>query len=188
MFLEPLVATDAKIAELESAQLRVGQGPCLSAFLTGRPVSAESIESAQHRWPEFAKHMAASGFALVQALPMRLREQRIGAMNLFRVTVQPFDETDLQTSQALTDIATIGLIHERAITQSEEVARQLQAALNSRVIIEQAKGKLAEQTKMDPDEAFQLLRRYSRSHNYRLSDLAAAFVRGADTWPGLLPS
>jgi GAF domain-containing protein len=125
-----------------------------------------------------------SGFAAVQALPMRLRDQVIGALNLFRASPGAFDPADVRIGQALADVATISLIHERSLRQSDTLNEQLQTALNSRVVIEQAKGKLAERLGLDMEQAFVLLRDYARNHNLRLAELAQAFIDGNQTIVG----
>src|SRR5271165_1510057 len=124
------------------------------------------------------------GFAAVQALPMRLREQVIGALNLFRAGPGALAPADIRVGQALADVATISLLHERGMRHSDTLNEQLQAALNSRVIIEQAKGKLAERLGVDMDQAFSLLRGRARTSNRRLSDLAQAFVDGSEALTG----
>jgi GAF domain-containing protein len=168
---------------LELFQLQNDQGPCLECFRTGQPVTAD-IASQGQRWPQFAAAAAESGFRTVQALPMRLRDQVIGALNLFRAAPGPFDPAELRLGQALADVATIGLLHERNVRRSETVAEQLQAALNSRVVIEQAKGKLAERLSMDMDQSFGMLRDYARNSNQRLTDVARNFVTsGAADFP-----
>jgi len=115
----------------------------------------------------------------VQALPMRLRDQVIGALNLFAAAPGPFDQADVRIGQALADVATIGLLQQRTVRRRETIAEQLQAALNSRVIIEQAKGKLAERLGVDMDRAFTMLRDYARNSNQHLTDVARDFVEGA---------
>ena len=110
---------------------------------------------------------------------MRLRDQVIGALNLFRSEPGPFEAADLRIAQALADVATIGLLHERNVRRRDTVAEQLQAALNSRVVIEQAKGKLAERLGIDMDRSFKMLRDYARTNNQRLTDVARDFVAGA---------
>jgi GAF domain-containing protein len=160
---------------LDLFQLQNDQGPCLDCYRTGLPVTAD-IASQGQRWPRFAAAATEHGFRTVQALPMRLRDQVIGALNLFRAAPGPFDPADLRLGQALADVATIGLLHERNVRRSETVAEQLQAALNSRVIIEQAKGKLAERLGTDLDQAFNLLREYARNSNQLLTDVARNFV------------
>jgi hypothetical protein len=119
---------------------------------------------------------------------MRLRDQVIGALNLFRAGPGPFDPADVRVGQALADVATISLLHERGMRRSDALNEQLQTALNSRVIIEQAKGKLAERLHLDMDQAFALLRGYARSRNRRLSELAQAFVDGSETLTALTAS
>jgi len=164
---------------LELFQIQNDQGPCLDCFRTGQPVTAADLASPGQRWPRFAAAASNAGFRTVDALPMRLRDQVIGALNLFRAGPGPLDPADLRIGQALADVATIGLLHERNVRRSETVAEQLQAALNSRIVIEQAKGKLAERLSLDMDQAFTLLRNYARNSNQRLTDVAGNFVTSA---------
>src|SRR5216684_3157756 len=123
-----------------------------------------------------------------RALPMRLREQVIGALNLFRARPGALDPADIRVGQALADVATISLLHERSMRHSDTLNEQLQTALNSRVLIEQAKGKLAERLGLDMDQAFSLLRDRARTSNRRLSDLAQAFIDGTEALTGPAPS
>ena len=115
---------------------------------------------------------------------MRLREQVIGALNLFRADAGALTAADIRVGQALADVATISLLHERSMRHIDTLNEQLQTALNSRVIIEQAKGKLAERLGVDMDQAFTLLRERARTSNRRLSDLAQAFVDGTEAFTG----
>jgi hypothetical protein len=117
---------------------------------------------------------------------MRLREQVVGALNLFRAGPGAFDAAEVRVGQALADVATISLLQERSMRHRDTVNEQLQNALNSRVIIEQAKGKLAERLGLDMDQAFKLLRDYARARNRRLSNLAQGFVDGTEALPGLI--
>ena len=173
-----VVAASTEAARLlELVQLQSDQGPCLDCFRSGRPVAATDLSSDQ-RWPRFAAAAGQAGFAAVQALPMRLRDQVIGALNLFRATAGPFDPDAVRVGQALADVATIGLLNERSMRHRDTLNEQLQTALNSRVIIEQAKGKLAERLGIDVDQAFMLLRDQARDRNQHLSELARAFVDG----------
>ena len=182
-----VAASSNEAAELlELFQIQNDQGPCLDCFRTGKPVAVADLRTAARRWPRFAPVAKEAGFGSVQALPMRLREQTIGALNLFRAAPGTFEQADVRVGQALADVATIGLLNERSMRRSETLNEQLQAALNSRVTIEQAKGKLAERLHLDMDQAFNVLRRYARTRNIRLSDLARAFVDGSETFPGLL--
>src|ERR1700678_2154798 len=171
-----VVAASSEAARLlELFQLQSDQGPCLDCFRSGRPVSATDLSAGQ-RWPRFADAAGQAGFCAVQALPMRLRDQVIGALNLFRATAGPFDAVAVHVGQALADVATISLLQERSMRHSETLNEQLQAALNSRVVIEQAKGKIAERFGLDMGEAFITMRDYARRHNRRLSELAQAFI------------
>jgi transcriptional regulator with GAF, ATPase, and Fis domain len=183
-----VVAASSEAARLlELFQLQNDQGPCLDCFRSGRPVTAADLDAEAQRWPRFAVAAQEAGFAAVQALPMRLREQVIGALNLFRATPGPFDPAGIRVGQALADVATISLLQERNMRHSDTLNEQLQTALNSRVIIEQAKGKLAERLGLDMDQAFSLLRDHARSRNQRLSDLAQAFIDGTEPVIGRTP-
>jgi len=177
--LRVAAASSQEAGLLELFQLQNDQGPCLECFRIGRPVTAADLAGPGQRWPRFAHAAVQSGFRTVEALPMRLRDQVIGALNLFRAEPGPFDPADLRIAQALADVATIGLLHERNVRRTETVAEQLQSALNSRVVIEQAKGKLAERLSIDMDRSFNMLRDYARNTNQRLTDVARAFVDGA---------
>jgi transcriptional regulator with GAF, ATPase, and Fis domain len=180
-----VVAASSEAARLlELFQIQNDQGPCLDCFRSGQPVSAADLAAEAQRWPRFAPAARQAGFAAVQALPMRLRDQVIGALNLFRVGPGAFAPADVRVGQALADVATISLLHERSMRHSEALNEQLQTALNSRVIIEQAKGKLAERLGLDMDQAFSLLRDFARTRNRRLSDLAQAFIDGTETLTG----
>jgi transcriptional regulator with GAF, ATPase, and Fis domain len=181
-----IVAASSEAARLiELFQIQNDQGPCLDCFRSGRPVQAVDLGAAAQRWPRFAPAARQAGFTAVQALPMRLREQVIGALNLFRAGPGAFADADIRVGQALADVATIGLLHERGMRRNDTLNEQLQTALNSRVVIEQAKGKLAERLGLDMDQAFSLLREFARARNRRLSEMAEAFVDGTESLTGL---
>ncbi len=181
-----VVAASSEAARLlELFQIQNDQGPCLDCFRSGQ---AHRRRGPGCRGDAVAAVRAAAreaGFAAVQALPMRLREQVIGALNLFRADPGALAPADIRVGQALADVATISLLHERSMRHSDTLNEQLQTALNSRVIIEQAKGKLAERLGVDMDQAFSLLRDRARVSNRRLSDLARDFVDGTETLSGL---
>jgi hypothetical protein len=165
---------------IELFQIQNDQGPCLDCFRTGQPVTAADLAGPdQQRWPRFAAAAIRAGIGAVQALPMRLRDQVIGALNLFSAGTGLLGPADLRVGQGLADVATIGLLQERNVRRAETLAEQLQAALNSRVVIEQAKGKLAERAGLDMDQAFTLLREQARSTNQRLTDVARTFIDSA---------
>jgi GAF domain-containing protein len=168
----------ARVAEL--FQIQNDEGPCLDCYRTGQVIVAGDIRGgeAASRWPRFAAAALEVGFTSVHAIPMRLRDQVIGTLNLFRSSAGGLDPAVARAARALVDVATIGILQERAVRQHEVIAGQLQLALNSRVMIEQAKGVLAERLRVSPDEAFVLLRRYARDHNHPLTDLAGDVIRG----------
>jgi transcriptional regulator with GAF, ATPase, and Fis domain len=177
--LQVAAASSEAAGLVELFQIQNDQGPCLDCFRTGRPVTAADLTGPGQRWPRFAAAATQAGFRAVEALPMRLRDEVIGALNLFRARPGPLDPAELRIGQALADVATIGLLQERNVRRGETVAEQLQAALTSRIIIEQAKGKLAERLSLDMDQAFALLREYARNSNHRLTDVARDFIDSA---------
>ena len=157
---------------LELLKIQNDEGPCLDCMNTGVPVVNADLGSAEDRWPVFAPRAMAAGFQSVHAFPMRLRAQTIGALNLFGDEDSRFDPDEIRVVQALADVATIAILHERNLTQSELTTVQLQGALNSRVLIEQAKGALAQAQGISPSEAFGLMRSRARSNRTRLVDVA----------------
>ncbi len=165
---------------VELFQIQNDEGPCLDCYRTGQAVIVSDIQAdrATTRWPRFAAAAGEMGFAGVHALPMRLRDQVVGTLNLFRIAPDGLDPAVAVAARALVDVATIGILQERAIHQQEIVAAQLQVALNSRVMIEQAKGILAERLQTTPDDAFIILRRHARDHNRPLTQLAADVIGG----------
>jgi transcriptional regulator with GAF, ATPase, and Fis domain len=181
--LRVVAASTEKTRLLELLQLQTDQGPCPECFHTGRPVAVADLSTsvAAGRWPRFVTAARQSGFASVHALPMRLRTDVIGALNLFGTRPGVLDEDTIRLGQALADVATIGLLQARAIRHRETLAEQLQTALNSRVVIEQAKGVIAERRHLDMDQSFTLLRGTARTSNRRLAELARAVVDGSET-------
>jgi GAF domain-containing protein len=166
---------DARLLEL--FQLQNDEGPCLDAYGSATAVVNTDLAQATVVWPRFAPHAVAAGFHMVHAFPLRLRAQAIGALNIFGVHGEPhLGESDLLVVQALADMASIALLQERAVRRAELLTEQLQAALNSRVIIEQAKGAVAQARGISVDEAFTAIRAYARSHNQRLGDVAYAVI------------
>jgi GAF domain-containing protein len=183
--LQVLASTSERTQLLELFQLQVDSGPCVECYLTGAPVLVDDLRETRDRWPEFADAAEGAGYRGVHALPLRLRRETIGAMNLFGTEPGPLSQDDLALGQALADIATIGILQHRALARREVLNEQLQLALNSRVVIEQAKGVIAERSAIGMEEAFTRLRRYARSHSERLVDTARAVVEGS-VEPGAL--
>jgi transcriptional regulator with GAF, ATPase, and Fis domain len=163
---------------LELYELQNNEGPCLDCYQTGHPVARDDLPAMRSSWPAFTQQLQELGFHSAQALPMRLRDETIGALNLFRLKPGRLTNADLRIGQAMADVATVGLIQERAIAASEQLATQLQTALSSRVQLEQAKGVLAQRAGLHMDQAFHVMRAYARSHNRRLSDIAAQIIDG----------
>src|ERR1700742_3303078 len=173
--LQVMASSNEHVRLLELFQLQNDEGPCLDAFATGARVSHADLR-ADTPWSRFAQASVDAGFAAVDALPMRLRHEVIGALNLFHAEAGELGATALRDAQALLDIATIGLLQERAIRHQEVITEQLQTALHSRVVIEQAKGLVAERLGVDMDASFGALRAYARSHNLKLGDVARMVI------------
>jgi hypothetical protein len=173
-----VMACSSEAAELmELLQLQNEQGPCLDCFQNASPVSVPDLAAQAQRWPRFVAAVAQVGtFRSVHALPLRLRRESIGAMGLFHRTAGPLPEADLALGQALADAATIGILHERAVRRGDVVTEQLQSALTSRVVIEQAKGVLAQHTGLEMSDTFELLRGYARVRGLRLALVARRLV------------
>jgi len=161
---------------LEIFQLQNDQGPCLECVRTGTAVVSGDLDADRPRWPLFASFALEAGFRSVAALPMRLREQTIGGLSLFDDRAGPVPPDDQRLAQALADVATIGILQQRSAQRSTLLAEHLQRALNSRVVIEQAKGVLAERNGMSMEVAFDSLRTYAREQNLKLTHLAIAIV------------
>jgi len=177
--LHVLATSSVRVADLEAFQAQRGQGPCHDCYLDGQAVNVPDLAAEAHRWPEFAALAATAGVASVHAVPMRLRDNVLGALNLFGATPGPLEASDLRLAQALADVATIALIQDRAATDREAVHEQLQHALDSRVVLEQAKGVLAHSGDLDVTAAHGVLRLYAKDHNLTLAALAQALVSRA---------
>ena len=176
--LQLLTSSNEAIRVVELFELQSAQGPCWDCFYSGRPVVNHDLTTANERWPEFAPVAVAAGFLGSDAIPMRLRGNIIGALNLFRTARGSLSDEDLTVAQALADIATIAILQNRSSIVAAEVNAQLSTALTSRIVIEQAKGIIAERNNLSVDSAFELLRRHARDRNLRLAALARATVDG----------
>jgi transcriptional regulator with GAF, ATPase, and Fis domain len=174
--LHVLAASSQRTHHLEVFQVQREEGPCLDCYRDAAPVSVPDLEQMADRWPQFVKAARMAGFASVHALPMRMRDHTLGALGLFGTTAGALNDDDLTLGQALADVASVALIQDKVAADRTAVNAQLQTALTSRVVIEQAKGVLAQQGNTDMAEAFGVLRRYSRDHNLRLTDVASATV------------
>lgn len=174
--LRVMASSTERMRALELIEFQNDEGPCRDCLLTGEQVLNQRLADSEDRWPRFAPQAREAGFQLAHALPLRLRSNVIGAMNIFSPELRELLPEDVNLTQALADAATIGILQERAIKHGTDLAAQLQGALNSRIVIEQAKGIVAERRQVDMDEAFALLRSYARSNRTQLSDVARAII------------
>ena len=161
---------------LSQLEVEHDHGPAVDSYRTGAPVGCDDLGAAYERWPAFAPEAHAAGFSSAHALPMRMHDEVIGALSLLARPQRVLDRPDLTTAQAVADVATIGILQQRAMVAAQMLAGQLQHALDSRVTIEQAKGVLSERTGLDAEDAFAALRRFARNHNLRLGDVARGVV------------
>ena len=164
---------------LELFELQSKEGPCLDCYLSGKAVVDQDLARVTSRWPLFAAEAVAAGFHSVQALPLRWRGTVIGALNLFHVGPGEMLEPDVEAAQALADVATIAILQHRASLEAQVINQQLQHALNSRIVIEQAKGMVAQREGLNMEQAFSALRTYARNQNLRLVDVAEAVISGS---------
>lgn len=177
--LQVVASSSEAMRTLELFQLQADDGPCIEAYRSGQAVVNVDLTAGGTRWPGFAERATSEGFRSAHSLPMRLRGRNIGALNLLRDRAGPLDETDVASAQALADIATIAIIQNQVVIDAQTLNTQLSTALNSRVVIEQAKGKISEATGTDMNQAFRRLRNHARNHNTRLADLAERVADGS---------
>lgn len=183
--LKFMAASNEDAKRLELYQVQVDEGPCLDAFQSGLPVVNADLREAADRWPRFAPRAAAAGYRSVHAFPLRLRQDVIGAINVFGTDDARWEDADVHIAQSLAHITTIGLLQDRAARRGELVSEQLQSALNSRIVIEQAKGAVAQFRTVNVDEAFLLLRAHARSTKTHLVDVAQAVLTDPTSLPHL---
>jgi transcriptional regulator with GAF, ATPase, and Fis domain len=176
--LHVVAASSEQSRLLELFQLQREQGPCLDCYRTRLAISVPDIEAEADRWPLFAAAALNSGYRSVHAMPLHLRKDIIGALNLFDADVGALSEAASRLGQALADMATITILQERALRESEVLAEQLKGALVSRVALEQAKGVVAERGGIKLEEAFQVIRDYARNRNLRLRDVSEGIIGG----------
>lgn len=174
--LHIMAASSEQTRQLEVFQLQRDEGPCLECYRDGAVVSVANLDEATDRWPQFVPAARSMGFASVHAVPMRLRDNVLGALGLFGTEVGALNDGDLALGQALADVASVALVQDKAAADKAIVNEQLQAALTSRVILEQAKGVLAQLGALEMTQAFTVLRNYARDHNLRLTEVAQAVV------------
>lgn len=178
--LQVVAATSENTRLFEILQIQNQEGPCLEALSSGEAFNSGPLagEEAARRWPRVAHEALGLGFTSITALPMRLRHEVLGALNLFFANGRVPLERDVAVAQAFADMGSIAILQDKASHDSLRIIGQLQGALDSRVIIEQAKGRLAQMSGLDTDRAFTALRNYARANNLRLTDVAQNLVDG----------
>ncbi len=177
--LRYMASSSEQMRLIELLELQHEQGPCFDAFHSNQLHTSGSVNASNARWPLFGPAASSAGFKSMAGVPMRLRGHVVGALNLFSTKPGGLAPNDQRTAQALADIATIGILQERAVHDAEVVSLQLEFALESRIAIEQAKGIVAERRKVSTDVAFTLLRYYARRHNDKLTDVAKRVIDGS---------
>ena len=185
--LRVMASSSEAMRFLELFEIQSDEGPCLDAYQTGEQVVNHGLQATHDRWPRFAPEALAAGFHSVHALPMRLRGSVIGALNLFRADAGEMVQADVQVAQAFADVATISLLQHRAAQESQTINEQLNRALNSRIVIEQAKGMISERLNLDMEQAFVTLRSHARNNNLLLADVAEAVISGSVPASSLVP-
>ena len=177
--LRVMASSSEAMRVLELFEVQAQEGPCLDSYRTGQPVVNQDLATVNGRWTLFAVEALEAGFHSVHALPMRLRGTIIGALNLFRTDQGEMKQSDVDAAQALADVATIGILQHRGSVEAQVINEQLNQALNSRIVIEQAKGMVAEREGLDMEQAFARLRNHARNHNIRLVDLAHDIIESS---------
>jgi GAF domain-containing protein len=179
--LSVVASTSERSRLVEMMQLSSGLGPCVECFATGSAVTVSDVREVADKWPDFSASALEQGFQSVHGVPLRLRGAVIGTLNLFGTGTGVLSAEDLSVAQGLADVATIGILQERAIREADSATKQLQHALDSRVLIEQAKGVIAHTRDVDMDEAFRTLRSHARSNSLNLRDVAELVVNRSIT-------
>lgn len=177
--LRVMASSSEAMRFLEQFEVQTQEGPCFDAYRTGQAVVNQDLDEGSDRWPRFRTEALDAGFHSAHALPLRLRGSVIGALNLFRTSVGQMSPADLEIAQAFADAATIAILQHRAAYETRVLAQQLTHALQSRVVLEQAKGVLAERLDLDMERSFTTLRNHARNHNLRLVDVAESVIDGS---------
>jgi GAF domain-containing protein len=186
--LRVMASSSEAMRVLELFEVQAAEGPCLDCYRTAQPVLNVDLAAVNGRWPRFAAEALEAGFHSVNAFPMRLRGTIIGALNLFHIEPGQMAPPDIEAAQALADVATIAILQHRAVAEAQHINEQLQNALNSRIVIEQAKGMVGERANLNMEEAFSKLRAHARDNNRRLVDVARDVISGALSAASLAPA
>jgi transcriptional regulator with GAF, ATPase, and Fis domain len=188
--LDVLACTSEQARLLEQWQLQWHEGPVVDCYRSGRALAVADLGSdwSTRRWPRFGPSCRGAGFVGLLAVPMRQHEKVLGVVNLMWCAADGLDAAAVRIAQALTDVGTVGLVQWRELRKQELLVEQLRDALSSRVVIEQAKGVLAERLGLDPEQAFGVLRGSARAGNYRLTAMARAVIDGVGAPPRARPA
>jgi GAF domain-containing protein len=192
--LQFVASSSESMTVLELFQIQANEGPCVDCYRSGVAITNQSLNESDGRWPLFTPRALAQGFRAVHSLPMRLRGRTIGALNLFRTHQGALTDDDVIVAQGLADVATIAILQHQSSIDATALNAQLSNALNSRVIIEQAKGMICQSTGSDMNDAFNRLRAHARNHNEGLTGLATRVVaksiapRDLDEWKKPVPA
>jgi CheY-like chemotaxis protein len=176
--LQVVASSSEAMRILELFQLQASEGPCVDCYRTGEPIVNRQLSGGDGRWPSFTRRAVGAGFHSVHSLPMRLRGRTVGALNMFRTDSGDFSENDVIAAQALADVATIAIVQNHQAVDVLVLNAQLTKALNSRVVIEQAKGMVSEATGLEMDEAFTHLRDHVRAHGFGLASFSRLVADG----------
>lgn len=174
--LHVMAASSEATRSLELFQIQRDEGPCLDCYRSGTAIAVPDLEAEAGRWPQFAPAAHSAGIRSVHAIPMRLADTLLGTLGLFGSSVGVLNDDDLALGQGLAHVASVALVAGNALTDKDAVVIQLRGALESRVLIEQAKGLLAELGNLSMEDSFTRLRTYARSNNERISDVAQRLV------------
>jgi GAF domain-containing protein len=185
--LQLAAASDTDMEELQEYENMHKEGPCMDAFRTGEPVVAADLETESRRWPKFAPEAVSCGYGAGYAFPLKLRTDVVGALNMYREGAGELEELEQRVAQGYADVAAIAILQERQAYAADSLADHLQRALDSRLIIEQAKGILIERHQLTPQAAFEALRRHARSTRSPLHAVCGAVVAGAVPAADLVP-
>lgn len=177
--LQVLASTSPQAQMLDVFQVHTSEGPCYDCYVSGRPLVNVDLAEAGERWPSFHRVTTDAGYRSTHSLPLRLHDQVIGALNFFCIHESELGDDDVELAQALSDVATVGLLQERMTRRHELLSEQLQSALNSRVLMEQAKGMLSERATIDVEEAFALMREHSKRTERSLAHVANDVIDGS---------
>ncbi len=177
--LQFVAASSESMQLLELFQIQANEGPCVDCYNDGVAIVNRELVDPDDLWPNFTPRALGQGFRSVHCLPMRLRGRTIGALNLFHSQIGPLSENDIMVAQGLADVATIAILQHQSVLGARLLNDQLSFALNSRIVIEQAKGMVAQFAGSDMEDSFLRLRNHARNHNLKLTELAGRIVDGS---------